>query len=239
MQTSPVTCSRVGGRSAPKRLLASLFFLTSMLTLPGWAAMVTTNEVGMDDIFSDDDFGMDTIDIRFNDTEVLYDSASLLKIDNRAEFNVLKSSYSGLANNIVRMFFVDAVKWCGGSGTYAGCGDEPGHDIVVDSDHAANTYGHVLNAHELGHNLDLDHVTDTNNVMKEIVTTTRNVDFLPAQVDDILNSQLIQFDGPQRFISITPILVSAAAVPIPGALILCASAIASLGFFGGSKRGRP
>ena len=56
MQTSPVTCSRVGGRSAPKRLLASLFFLTSMLTLPGWAAMVTTNEVGMDDIFSDDDF---------------------------------------------------------------------------------------------------------------------------------------------------------------------------------------
>jgi hypothetical protein len=157
-------------------------------------------------------------------------------LDTSGEFEELKSAFSGLASNIIRLFFVDTLT-CG-SGGAAGCAEIGGNDIVVNSTYAANaSWGHVLIAHEIDHNLNLGHNSTTGNVMRNRVDNAANVDFLPDQITTIGISLLIQNDGSrnsgQRFISITPILVTAAAaVPIPGAIVLFFSAIASIGVFG-------
>ena len=246
MDIPPKAEYRVAVKSRSKLALSALIVIAGFIAMPSWAAFITTNEVGMDSIFADPDFGTDTIDIRFNPAVVHFDSTgTLLNIDTGAKFNALSDFYQGLfPANVVRMFFVDKIEWCDRDGAFAGCADNPGNNIFVDSDHAGHAgYGKVVNAHELAHNLGIrDHSDEPGNLMRSTVTNAGNIDLLTAQIGEIIlppdPRSLIQFDGLQRFVSITPILITdiPVLVPIPGALVLCFSALGSLGLFGRGRR---
>ena len=214
---------------------ASFTLIMSLITFCGfagpiWAAMATTHEEKQETlIFDSHNFGSDTIDLRFNPTETLIDG-NLLDIDSGGDFN-------HLASNIVRLFFVDTVTSCGGSGSFAGCAEIGGNDVVLNSAYAAHaSWGHVLSAHEIGHNLELEHNNTLGNVMRDIVGDPANVNFSLDQIATIRVSSLIQYGGPlqtgQRFINITPILVSTASVPLPGAVVLFLRALMPFAVFG-------
>ena len=182
------------------------------------AAMVSFNEVAMDTIFSQASFGGRNIDIRFN-TPLSVIAPGLLSIDSDAEFSGSASSLSALAvqlripNSTVSVFFVDAITFCGSSGSnIIGCGSNPGGLIALQSAAAARANGAVLMAHELGHNLGLSHQAGSGNLMNSRLTSAT---FLSeSQANTILGSRLVLMDGAQRYISITPVAVLAA-VPEP------------------------
>jgi hypothetical protein len=239
MQISPAVRSRVVGTATLKNAFAGLLLFTTVIAVPAWAALVPTNEFGMDEIFGVGNFGDDTIDIRFN-PQIEFEDAPLLNIGSESSWLSLIGNGFGLANNVVRMFFVDSITWCGSTSTgLAGCGSEPGNDIAIDIDFADASFGDVLYAHELGHNLGLGHDSTSGNLMRGNVASG-NLNLTAMQVNDVLldPSSIIQLDGALRFIEITPVLVIAAAtaVPLPGALVLCLGAIGSLGAFGGLGR---
>ncbi len=80
--------------------------------MPSWAAMVPTNETGMDAIF-DLDFdpiepGTQNIDIRFS-PELEYVNASLVEIDDTGEWSMLTSANLVPDSSIVEMFFVEEI----------------------------------------------------------------------------------------------------------------------------------
>ena len=220
-------------RELPFREIFYTGFFVALLTsvlAPAQAAVVTTNESGMDDIFSQPSFGTHTIDIRFTPTFTLRVDPSLLRIDDDAELSAL-FDMAPSASPIANMFFVDAINFCGGvSGpSIIGCGNQPGNRLAVESGVAASSNGAALNAHELGHNLGLSHVgTSGTNLMNPFGFGNTTLD--ASQVNTILMSGLVQTDANGRFIQITPILVSA--VPVPATLPLALSALSVLGLIG-------
>lgn len=188
---------------------------------------VSFNEVAMDNIFNQLSFGPFGIDIRFNPTlSVVADS--LLDIDTVGEFNGAAPSLGALAESLgvpdftVSIFFVDKISVCGSNfPNIIGCGSNPGNLIALQSAAAAGANGVALMAHELGHNLGLQHLAGGGNLMNSSITgaTTLTVgqvsSFLDLTTGASLNS-IVQLDGNQRYISITPIAVLAA-VPEPQA----------------------
>ncbi|MFT4562456.1 MAG: hypothetical protein ACI9BW_002202 [Gammaproteobacteria bacterium] len=231
--------ARAAARAHPtlKNALVVLSLLTSFIAAPSWAAFVTTQEAKLEsEIFGTTNFGFQ-IDLRFNPVTELVVDADLLDI-NDGDFNALDALFSG-ARNTIELFFVDAVSYCGVAGNFVGCADAPGNTVIVNSSAAANgSWGHVLLAHEIGHNLlGVTHETG-NNVMNGNVGSAAHVDFTDTQVTAILDSNLVREQGSNRFIVIDPILVTTAAavVPIPGALVLILSAIGSLRLFSGRAR---
>ena len=103
------------------------------------------------------------------------------------------------------MFFIDTLDWCGfSSPSIVGCANRPGNDIVVESAFAAGGNGTELNAHELGHNLGLEHETFPNLMTSSI---NGNTTLTADQIATILASDLIQSDADGKFILITPIAV--------------------------------
>lgn len=189
-------------------------FLLSGMTAAS-AGFITANETGLDAIFSQSGFGSNSIDIRFNPGQTVVVDAALLSLDNDAEINSL-ASLSVSSSPTVNMFFVDAITYCGVTGSFAGCGSYPGNFIALVSSWAANTtYGANLEAHELGHNLGLDHVSSTvpPNLMNPIISTSGAL--TASQITSILSSVLVQTAiGGQRFLSITPIAV-VSSIPEP------------------------
>ncbi|MFT4582045.1 MAG: hypothetical protein ACI915_001026 [Gammaproteobacteria bacterium] len=240
MTTLPVTANPTArARPELKNVLVVLSLLTSFFAAPSWAAFVTTQESKLESlIFGTTNFSSQ-IDLRFNPITTLVVDEGLLNI-NDGDFNALDALFSG-ARNTIELFFVDAISYCGGAGNFVGCADAPGNTVIVNSSAAANeSWGHVLLAHEIGHNLlGLTHVSG-NNVMNGNVGSAAHVDFTDTQVTTILGSNLVHKQGSNSFIVIDPILVTTAAavVPIPGALALFLSAIASLRLFGGRFRQR-
>lgn len=188
------------------------------------AGYVTTNEVGLDAIFSQASFGSNKIDIRFT-AALSYNMPALTAFDSDSEWNALYA----LANpnsNVVSMFFVDTISSCGGPGSgIIGCADVPGHLLVLNSFYAAGSFGSVLAAHELGHNLGLFHTGD-GNLMSGVISS--NSDLLLSQVSTILSSNLVQIDAStgQRYITITPI----ALVPEPGSWLMMGLGLGLLGW---------
>ncbi len=181
---------------------ASFTLIMSVITFcgfagPTWAAMATTHEENQETlIFDSHNFGSDPIDLRFNPTETLIDG-NLLDIDSGGDFRALKAHFNHLASNIVRLFFVDTVTSCGGSGSFAGCAEIGGNDVVLNSAYAAHaSWGHALIAHEIGHNLELEHNNTLGNVMRDIVSDPANVNFSLDQIATIGVSPLIQCGGP-------------------------------------------
>ena len=192
------------------------------------AGFITTNESGLDAIFSQAGFSGKTIDTRFNAGLTVADTA-LLSIDTDTEFDSLfnLSVYSGRSSQIMNMFFVDAINFCGSAGSFIGCGSTPGNLLVLSSSFAARAdLGANLGAHELGHNLGLDHVDGSGtNLMNPSISSNFSLD--AAQIQAILASSLVQTAANgQRFLSITPIAI-VASVPEPQTW-----AMLGLGLFG-------
>lgn len=179
------------------------------------AAVITNNEAALDSIFSQTSFGLNSIDIRFTASKTIYDTA-LLSIDNLTEWNTLALFSGNSAYPGINMYFVDTVAYCGGPvSNTIGCASLPGNMLVLDSGYAASlTYGGALAAHELGHNLGLDHLTGTGtNLMNPVLSG--NTTLSATQVTTILTSHLIQTAAGQRYITITPILIAASIAPVP------------------------
>lgn len=177
-----------------------------------WAGFITDNEAGLDAIFSQSGFGSSTIDARFNAPLSVANSA-LLSIDSDAEFSSLSSLSVFSPPKTINLFFVDTITFCGVAGSFIGCSSTPGNVIVVSSSFAAGAQGAILEAHEIGHNLGLDHVAGSStNLMNPIISS--NSSLTASQITSILGSSLVQVSAGQRFLSITPIAV-VASVPEP------------------------
>ncbi len=190
------------------------------------AASVSFNDLAMDGIFSQASFGSHPIDIRFNPSLSVV-APTLQSIDSNAEFDGVSNSLMALVGqlaipvNTVSIFFVDAIKYCGGPGTnIIGCGSQPGHLIALDSSAAAGAHGAALMAHELGHNLGLGHLAGDSNLMNGSITG--NTTLTASQIGTFLNlstgaslNPIVQKDGAGLYISITPIAVMAVAAPVP------------------------
>ncbi|MEO8858681.1 MAG: PEP-CTERM sorting domain-containing protein [Burkholderiaceae bacterium] len=176
------------------------------------AAFITTNEAGLDAIFSQSGFGTQTLDARFNASRSLV-ATNLLSIDSDPEFDSLSTFSVYSPGQTINLFFVDAITFCNVVGSFIGCAG--GNVAVVSSSFAARAdLGANLNAHEIGHNLGLDHMSGSaTNLMNPAISS--NSSLTSDQIAEILGSGLVQTDGTgQRFLSITPIVVLAA-VPEP------------------------
>lgn len=211
------TTTKFSSLSRLKPAIAGILMLGCGVAM---SAVVTTNELKLEEIFSQAGFG-GTIDFRFTASKTLFNTA-LLTIDNEAEWETLRWFAGASAYPVVNMFFVDQIKWCGVNTTsIVGCATVGGHDMMLDSGYAANpAYGGAIAAHELGHNLGLDHFDPNSNInlMNGNVHANGSTALTGGQISSILGSSLIQTDTlGQRFITVTPILVAAsiAAVPEP------------------------
>lgn len=199
-------------------ILTTLFFTASQAQ----AAFITTNETDLDAIFSQPSFGNMPIDIRIGPaSELIF--PDLLDITSDAEVSQLFNLHVG-AFNVVNFYFIDTISACGGSINtgFVGCGETPGNDFVVESSFAAGGFGAELLAHELAHNLGLDHLIGSFLMNPSL---NNNTTLTNSEVNTIRNSPLVQTDGQDFWIDINPVLIVASAsqpqpVPEPSTLIL-------------------
>jgi len=95
-----------------RRLIVFAASLVTLLTLSpsAWAVPITTNESGMDLVFSQASFGGSPIDIRFNAPRHFRNNA-LLHIDTPAQLitllNLVPNGPVGPQSGPINMFFVD------------------------------------------------------------------------------------------------------------------------------------
>jgi len=199
------------------QLLASILFC--LVGGSAWAGFVTIDPGALTTIYSQSSFDGTPVQVRVNPTVTL-NAPGLTTINTEAQLDALFNL--GGAGPTIDVFFVDAINECGGdlSPQTIGCGEEPGNKLAVESAFAANTGnaaapgpGSILIGHEVGHNLGLDHVVSSPNLMNPTLGT--NFTLTSNQVSTILHSSLVQMDNGQRFISITPFAV----VPEPATML--------------------
>ena len=185
------------------------------------AAFITTNEADLDAIFSQSSFGLMPIDIRIGLASELV-LPDLLDITTDAEVNQLFDMHIG-GINVVNFYFIDTISACGGSisSGIVGCGEYFGNDFVVESSFAAGNSGGELLAHELGHNLGLDH--RSGGLMNPSLNSSTLLN--DTEVSNIHRNRLVQTDGQNFWIDINPVLIVASAsiplpVPEPSTLVL-------------------
>ena len=210
---------------------------------------VSFDEVAMDSIFSQTSFAGHNIDIRFNPAKSIV-APGLLSINSDAEFSGPAPSLSDLANQLgipnftVSVFYVDAINFCSVSGTnIIGCGSDGGGLIALQSAAAGGANGAALMAHELGHNLGLDHFeTSSANLMYSSITG--NTTLTSDQVHTFLNptgdpiSSIVRKDAAGLYISITPIAVLAVAAPVPEPQTWAMLSLGLIGVAGWARRRR-
>jgi hypothetical protein len=186
------------------------------------AGFVTINPAELTQIFSQTSFGDNKVEVRVN-PPVTVNAPGLQVINTEAQLNQL---FALDKNNgpVIDVFFVDAINECGDVFLPAaiGCGEQQGNKLAVESDFAAQpkasgeivSPGSVLIAHEIGHNLGLEHINPPpGNLLNPILSG--NIDLTSEQVAIILNSSLVQNQNGQEFISITPFAI----VPEPTAML--------------------
>lgn len=210
---------------------AAVMALGTLASAGAMAGFITLNEQGMDSIFSQSSFGAQAVDIRFNAPMTLV-KPSLLGLDSIWEMDELRS-LAAPGSKTLSMFFADSISWCGEDGSnFVGCADlgGPGYPsariMVLKSSTAASNLGPALAAHELAHVLGLDHVNTSGNLMYPFIGGT-SLSF--SQVSSLLSSPMIQFDGAQRFVSITPIAL-VAQVPEPASWAMLGLGVLALGW---------
>ncbi|CAD77238.1 MAG TPA: PEP-CTERM sorting domain-containing protein [Rhodopirellula baltica] len=196
------------------------------------AAVVTTQEAGVDLIFRQESFGSSPIDIRFGEIVTIADSG-LLNFDSEADyfslFDYARDTVGDL-NSHLNVFYTDQISWCGGDIPAAvGCGAVNGPVLIVESDFAAGAFGAELIAHEIGHNLNLGHTGGEGLMGPRLNNDTT---LTAGEVETIFESRFVQADlDGSRFIQVTPYLIQASAVPEPGAAgMLVAGLAAGMGW---------
>lgn len=241
VETFSGTSAAASGRSAgwtnePRRLGRFGFVLAVAISLQGlWgaassaeAAVITTNELALDGIFSQPSFQLPVttpVDIRFNPS-LTVSNPTLTDITTGPQLTTL-FGLNLTPPLVLSMFFVDTLDFCGGFNvSIIGCAQTNGPNSVVESAFAANmATGPELNAHEIAHNLGLNHTGGPNLMNGTINGSTA---LTPAQAMAILGSGFVQTDPTTqaRFVSITPILISS--VPLPAAGLLLFSGLLGL-----------
>lgn len=199
------------------------------VTTASQAAYITIDEVGMDTIFSQPNFGNTPIDIRIGKPQGLV-RPDFLEIDSSSRLQGLFGHHFG-SFDVVNFFFVDQISYCS---TYnpliVGCGELPGNSSVVESNYADTVNNAELLSHELGHNLSLAHIYGAEYLMNPFINGgTFLTEF---EVSRIFSSFLVKQDSLGWFIDIEPILVvaQAARVPEPGMPALMLSGLLALYF---------
>jgi hypothetical protein len=202
--------------------------LSVLLSAPNiQAASVVIDEAGMNAIFSQASFGTTPISIRFNPAQEIV-APQLLNINTVADLQAVYNLAPSPAPT-VNALFVDRIDACGeietaNNGFFAGCAQLPGNILVEASDFARMAPA-VLMAHELGHNLNLQHdlLGSFTNLMSPLFP--HGPDITEEQAATILQSPLVQTDpAGQRFIAITPIALVATPIPEPSTLPLLGGA---------------
>jgi len=201
----------------PNSARAALALAAMLWAAPAQAAFVTTNEASLDLIYSQASFGATPVDIIFNPV-VIVENYALLTIDGVGDLVTLFGLFS--AAPTIFAYFVDSVDWCGAFNVgFAGCGELPGDNFVVESVYAASGNGTELMAHELGHNLGLAHTNpDASNLMFSEING--NSTLTAAQVTALRASGSVQGTPGAEFVTITPVLITVAEPATLGLLVL-------------------
>jgi hypothetical protein len=160
----------------------------------------------------------------------------LLDINTDLKLDTLFGLHVG-SQRTVNFYFVDTIEACGGFDVnIIGCGETPGQDFVVESAWAADStiqpggisFGVQLLAHELGHNLGLNH-RNGDFLMNPFINGFQDLN--AAEVTTIRSSQLVQQDAGGFFILINPVLIVARAteVPEPSTVLLVLVGLVAVG----------
>lgn len=203
--------------------------------LAAQAGYVTLPQTELNAIFSQQPaFATGSIEIRFNAAQNFFSNA-LLSVDVDTDMNIVYGG-TGFAQKTIGMYFVDDISFCGvSSPSTVGCGWTAAGGLVVESSVAddGNFVGANLLAHELLHNLGLNHFfSDSQNLMAPTLMSGMGT-LLAAQVDTMLLSPFVQVDQAtgQRFIQVQPYAVLAEpvdnnGVPEPGSVALAGLGLA-------------
>jgi PEP-CTERM motif len=217
MRTQPLV---VALRSA---CAASLLLLTPVASVAGY---VTTNEAGVDAIYSQAGFDGNGVDIFF-DVPLVLNRPDLLVLDSAAKLNALRDATTSLKRPTINMYFVDTITFCGFDDSFSGCASLGGNFIAIDSGYArTNPNGANAVAHELGHSLGLDHfggARDGNNLMNAVVSASSVL--TAGQITTIMASTLLLTEpSGRKFVTVSPVAVipepSTAAMWLLGAAAL-------------------
>ena len=212
--------------SAGRRFLSGLATLMVGLATLGSAGQATAGAIStpsLTGIFSQASFGAEPITVNWLAPGPTIVNPLLATIDNASEATALFA----LAPNefpAVSVFFVDAINFCDGGGSFIGCAQIRGHDLLIKSSFAAGSIGNIGIAHELAHNLGLPHDASPGNLMNPILSSTTTT-LTAAQAFIILNNQSdllrVAPDG-SVFINLRPIAVIASVPePEPWLMLAC------------------
>lgn len=178
-------------------------------------------------------------DISFLPVITVPDPADYLSVDNFVEQEDLLEATNNVITPVppapvVTSFIVEAANFCGSfSVNTIGCADLPGHLMYLEGDDLLTNLGAHLWAHELGHNLGLDHVASSANLMHGIIdNSVANPALTEAQVNLLNLSSLIQGGT----VTIQPILITSP-VPLPPALLLFGLPAVLMTVLGSRRRG--
>ncbi len=229
------------------------------LPLSANAGLITIDEDALDLIFSQSNFGNNTIDVRINAFQSITN-------DDYLNINTVTESQSGLlgltenalssdlsTSQSIAMFFVDDISYCGGATSNAvGCGaryfqtlnsvfdNNNASFAFVDSQYVSDPIGSAVIAHEVSHLFGLGHVGTSsardNLLNPTIDPSNSDTTLTTAQISTIFDrsvNTLIQGDAASGyFIEISPIAIvsSASLVPEPSTYAMLGLGLLLVGF---------
>jgi hypothetical protein len=223
------------------RTVATALMVVGSIGVAHADGFVTQNLLTLDAIYGQASFGATPISFRFDSTINVFDSSLLVLTD--AGFDRLPTYVpADQSASVISMFFVDGIAECGGPiDGIIGCGQTPGNILAVDSnavaeqaDQMGTSFGAVVEGHEIGHNLGLQHVEgdDTNLMNPGAYNGPAPAPLTADQVAQIFQSPLVQHDVLGYFIEIQPfaVLSSVSAVPESSNLAMMGLGLGVLAF---------